>query len=300
MINDILVSVIIPTYNRADYLGRAIRSVISQTYHNLEIIVVNDNPPSSRAAESTRELVFGINDPRIVHIQNERNLGGVLSRNVGIFTAKGEYLCFLDDDDIYKKDKVEVQLRQMVENDFDMSVTDTEEYNLSTGERTGAKTQRVRTGMAWEELMRIHVLYHITGTNTFMFRTSFIRGFGGFVDVPSCQEYFLMQKAIEAKPVFGYVPGVHGVDYVHPGARITTSVAKLKGMDLILPEKRKYFYLLNNKERRMVTSRHHVTKAFVLFKLGKIPKFLVEASIGFLASPGYAFGLLLKHKSKLK
>ena len=108
---DILISVVIPTYSRNATLKNAIESVLAQTYQNFEILVVDDNPPDSEWRKSTQELMKEYEEnPKIRYIRNVRNLGGAGARNEGIKEAKGEYIAFLDDDDEYLPQKLEKQL----------------------------------------------------------------------------------------------------------------------------------------------------------------------------------------------
>lgn len=78
------VSVVIPTYNRAHLLGRAIQSVLNQTYHDFEIIVVDDG-----STDNTEKVVKSFNDPRIHYIRHDQNRGGSAARNTGIKMARG-------------------------------------------------------------------------------------------------------------------------------------------------------------------------------------------------------------------
>jgi len=103
---DPTVSVIIPTYNRAHLVGRAIRSVLNQTYQDFEIIVVDDG-----STDNTEEVVKSFNDPRIRYIRHEENRGGSAARNTGIRAARGEYIAFLDDDDYWLPTKLDKQVQ---------------------------------------------------------------------------------------------------------------------------------------------------------------------------------------------
>lgn len=100
-----LVSVVIPTHNRAALLKRALQSVLAQTYQNLEIIVVDD-----ASSDATHEVVGDFVDPRIRYIRHEASKGGSGARNTGIRAARGEYIAFLDDDDEWVPEKTREQL----------------------------------------------------------------------------------------------------------------------------------------------------------------------------------------------
>jgi glycosyltransferase involved in cell wall biosynthesis len=103
-----LVSVIIPTYNRADLIGRAIASVIAQIHQNLEIIVVDD-----ASTENIDQAIAHIDDPRLQYIRHPTNLGGSAARNTGIKAAQGEFVAFLDSDDTWLPDKLQLQLAEI-------------------------------------------------------------------------------------------------------------------------------------------------------------------------------------------
>jgi len=109
-----LVSCIIPSHNRQDLVGRALESVISQTYKNLEIIVVDD-----ASQDDTEFIIRGYmdNDNRVKYIKNPSPKGGSGARNVGIKKARGQYIAFLDDDDEWMKDKIEKQVFALKEFD---------------------------------------------------------------------------------------------------------------------------------------------------------------------------------------
>jgi len=87
------VSVIIPTYNRAHLLDRAIRSVLDQTYQDFELIVVDDG-----SSDPTAEVIATFADPRIYYLRHEKNRGAAAARNTGIEASQGDYVAFLDSD----------------------------------------------------------------------------------------------------------------------------------------------------------------------------------------------------------
>jgi glycosyltransferase involved in cell wall biosynthesis len=116
-----LISVIIPTYKRNDFLKRAIESVLNQSYINLEVIVVDDNDPDTFHRKQTEKKINELRkkyNNNIIHIKHDKNKGASAARNTGIFYAKGEYIAFLDDDDYWVPDKIEVQLKYI--NDYDI------------------------------------------------------------------------------------------------------------------------------------------------------------------------------------
>lgn len=294
-----MISVITPTYNRAEYLGNAIDSVLTQTHPDLELIVVDDNPMQSEARKRTEEVMSNYSDTRIRYIKNPINLGGAGARNRGIEEAKGEYIAFLDDDDMYLPDRLEVQYKQMVENGWDVSVMDGATYNYVTGEKVAERHQHLRNGMTRDELIRSHLLYHISGTNTFMYKTRFLQEIGGFVDVPSCQEYMLMQKTLDKNPKFGYIPEIHIKNFMHPGEQISTGPKKLKGQYALYESKRQHFDLLSRSEQRQVTCRHHGVLFFVHFKMHHYWKALAEAVKCFITSPVHAWQWFMEYRKKI-
>lgn len=103
-----LVSVLVPTYNRKKWLlGRTLLSLTTQYYENIEIIVVNDG------GEDVQEIIDNFDDSRIKYFQNEKNLGLAATRNVALRKSTGDYICLLDDDDIYLPYTIEFRLSMM-------------------------------------------------------------------------------------------------------------------------------------------------------------------------------------------
>ncbi len=114
-----LVSIIMPSYNTARFLGETIDSVIAQTYTNWELIIVDDC-----SADNTDEIVGKyLVDERVRYIKNEKNSGAAVSRNRALREAKGKWIAFLDSDDLWEPNKLEQQITFMEENGYHFSYT---------------------------------------------------------------------------------------------------------------------------------------------------------------------------------
>ena len=104
-----MVTVIITTYKRADFLERAIESVLNQSYKDFELIVVDDNDKETEYRREVENLMKKYEtNPKVIYIKHEKNKNGAVARNTGINIAKGEYISFLDDDDYYFKDRLKI------------------------------------------------------------------------------------------------------------------------------------------------------------------------------------------------
>ena len=294
-----MVSVIMPTYNRAIYIGRAIKSILDQKYNDWELIIIDDNPQESSARIDTEKVVKSFSDNRIKYIKNEKNLGGAATRNVGIFASKGEYVTFLDDDDMYLPLKLEIQVKSMIENKWDVSVMDGATYSFDDESLISVRHQKITNSMTKDELIRVHLQSHISGTNTFMYRSEFLKKIGGFIDIPSCQEYMLMQRTLDHNPKFGYIPEIHIRNYMHPGEQISTGPKKLIGQKTMFENKKKYFHLLTRKERMNVICRHHGVLFFVNYKMKNYFTALYEAVLCFFSSPISAWKWFMEYKQKI-
>ncbi len=110
------VTVVIPTYNRASVIEQSVRSVLNQTYDNLEVIVVDDG-----STDDTRAVIEQIKDARLRYIWQE-NSGACAARNKGVQNARGEYIAFQDSDDIWYPDKLSKQMDMMLKMKADVIV----------------------------------------------------------------------------------------------------------------------------------------------------------------------------------
>lgn len=109
--DNMLVSVVIPTYRRPQKLNRAIQSVLSQTYPYFEILIADDNEPGSIWRYRTMYVIQSyLDDSRVHCLPCEKHENGSAARNRGLSAARGTWICFLDDDDYYEPDKLEKQI----------------------------------------------------------------------------------------------------------------------------------------------------------------------------------------------
>ncbi len=113
-----LVSIVIPVYNCSKFLNDTINTILNQTYTNFEAIFVNDC-----STDNSIDIIKACNDNRIKLIENEKNSGAAISRNNGIKNANGRFICFLDADDLWEKEKLEKQVRFMKEKNACFSYT---------------------------------------------------------------------------------------------------------------------------------------------------------------------------------
>ena len=156
-----LVSVIIPTFKRSDMLPRAIESVLNQTYPNIEIIVVDDNDPTTEWRKKTSLLMSKYeSDSRIKYIKHDKNCNGSVARNTGIRNANGDIVAFLDDDDEFLPKKIELQVEYLLKNvqyravycgwDRDGVVCPTDEGDLSYNILSGDRIIYTNTIIMWK------------------------------------------------------------------------------------------------------------------------------------------------------
>lgn len=123
-----LVSVIMPSYNTAKYIGESIRSVIAQTYTNWELIIVDDC-----SSDNTDEVVKPfLADRRIQYMKNAKNSGAAVSRNTALRKAKGRWIAFLDSDDLWAPEKLKKQIAFMEQGGYHFSYTQYEEIDAQS------------------------------------------------------------------------------------------------------------------------------------------------------------------------
>lgn len=294
------VSIIIATYRREESLVVALNSLSSQTYENYEIVLVDDNDDKiwndkvKRIVDNFKKENENID---INFIINHPNQGSAKARNIGIEAAKGDYITFLDDDDLYLPSKIENQLENMLSQDADYSITDLYLYN----EDNKLVDKRIRSYIKKYDknsLLEYHLMNHMTGTDTLMFKRDYLLNIGMFDNIDIGDEFYLMLKAIDGNGKLCYVPRCDVKAFVHKGENgLSSGKNKIDGENQLFEFKKKYFSSLSKKSIRYIKMRHHAVLALAYFKINKKILFFKEAIYSFIISPKCCIKLLLNSKN---
>jgi len=293
-----MVSVVVATYRRDDDLRKALESLAKQTYRNIEIILVDDNGTSewnSKVLSVVDALKDSFPDISLKYIANAQNQGSARTRNIGIDESNGEFITFLDDDDIYLPNKIKKQVEFMLQGKYDYSITDLILYNVEDK----VIDKRVRTYIkdtSVESLRVFHLKYHMTGTDTMMFRKEYLMQIGGFAPIDIGDEFYLMQRAIEGGGMFGYCPGCDVRAYVHTGenAGLSSGDSKIKGENDLFEYKKNYFHMLDPKSVNYIKARHYAVLSFAEFRRRRYSGFVKNALMSFFSSPMACIKVLLE------
>ncbi|UNH23496.1 glycosyltransferase family 2 protein [Moellerella wisconsensis] len=119
-----LVSIIMPCYNASHYIKDSINSVLNQTYQNFELIIIDD-----LSTDDSINIINSYSDSRIKLIQLTQNSGAGIARNTGIEAAQGRFIAFLDSDDLWRQNKLEVQLEYMKKGQYPLTYTQYQKFS---------------------------------------------------------------------------------------------------------------------------------------------------------------------------
>jgi len=182
-----LISVIIPYYKKKKYIINSIKSVLNQTYKNLEIIIIYDD-------ENKNDLNFiqkiKKKDKRIFIIQNLKTMGAGESRNIGINNSKGKYIAFLDADDTWQNDKLHKQINFMKSNNYEITHTS---YSIVDESQRIIGKRIARNFFRLNELLKSCDI----GTSTVMIKKNLINENIKFASLKTKEDYVLWLKLLE-------------------------------------------------------------------------------------------------------
>lgn len=222
-----LVSVVIPSYNRASMIERALNSLIRQTHRNWEALVVDDG-----STDNTEELVkgFSVKDTRVKYFRQEKNGGACVARNRGIDESRGEFITFLDSDDEYHPRKIELQVRVFRESPVE---------NLGVVSCGREDERDGKVYLRWIPTKRGDILQNLLrkeriGGNTsfLMVKASVIREHGIYFDpeMPAGQDWDFLVRVCQVSS-FDFVPEPVVIIHHHAGERVYTNERSLVAID---------------------------------------------------------------------
>lgn len=217
MDDNLLVSVVIPTYNRPVFLKKAINTVLNQTYKHLEVIVVDDD-----SDVDNKKIIASFDDKRIFYFKNKKNMGAPFSRNKGIKESKGEYVAFLDDDDEWKPSKLEKQIKEFTDEKVGLVVC----YSLDK-RFDMTRVSKPQRNVSFNDLLKS---FNLSSTSSYIIKKKAFEKVGFFdLTLPSAQEYDLairIARYFEVKTV----PEVLMIQNASTGQISTNWVKKIRGI----------------------------------------------------------------------
>jgi len=188
------VTVVIPTFNRAALVARAIRSVLAQTCQDWELIVVDDD-----STDGTEQAVRSFSDNRITYIRHNRNRRVSAARNTGIRCARGEYIAFLDSDDEWLPEKLEKELEVFRNSDPEVGLVYTGKMILDESGKLLNVRMPTQSGWVYEAMLDRHF---IGSPSRVTVKKQVLDRVGGFDETfVNCQDYDLWLRVARASKI---------------------------------------------------------------------------------------------------
>lgn len=262
--NHPLVSIIMPTYGRPEFLIRAVESVLRQDYTNYELIIVDDNNSQTEARKETETVLkpyLEKYEDKIFYIKREKNGGGSLARNDGIQKAKGEYITFLDDDDEYLQSKISEQVKHIIENDLDLSLC---------GMHAVYENKYINVSYSYPrgDNLKDFVIDGSAFTPMIMCKKSLIDEVGGFTITPRFQDHVLMLKLLSKKPHTEILKKQLYCFNIHDGERITYSKKSMHAIEIKHAEENKHINELSISDQKKIYLRQLIEKSSIMGRGG--------------------------------
>lgn len=262
-----LVTVVITTYKGVDSINRAVESVISQTYENIEIIVVDDNGLNTEAQIETEKRVRQYS--MVQYIPHEVNRNGSAARNTGLKAAKGEYVCFLDDDDFFYPERTQKVVDCFEQLDESYGIV----HNSSKQIFSNKKDQIIEAKAEGDQFFNFIAAKFRMGTSNVAFRKRALLEVNGFDDsFNRHQDWELMCRIL-------YKYKLGAIDYVGTGRvvenrNVPANAKKIETQRVYYLEKMKpYIETLSLEQQREVYEPHYIFIAKEYFCEGNMKKY---------------------------
>ena len=207
-----MISVVLPSYNRAHILPRAIESILGQTYKDIELIIVDDG-----SSDNTAEVVGSFSDSRIVYVRQE-NAGACAARNNGIAHARGDYIAFQDSDDIWHQDKLEKQLATLQNTGAD--VVFCRMNRMVGGEKVGLVSDYFHEGFLPKDEVPMSI-----GTQTLVGKSEVFKQERFDSEMPRFQEFEMLVRAQKSFSIYCMEEPL--VDYLLQKDSISANVSSI-------------------------------------------------------------------------
>ena len=268
-----LVSIVIPSYKGSDKVGRAVKSVLEQTYKQIEVIVVDDNGLGTEEQKKTENALAEFKEyPNFRYITHEVNKNGSAARNTGARAAEGEFIGLLDDDDIYLPNNIQTHMDRFknLGEDYALTYCSEEEYRGDTFIKNYHKT---KSGNLFYEVMCHRV---VISSSLLIVRKSAYDAVGGF------DESFKRHQDWEFTAKITHKYKVSAIDVIgvrryleyrnSPKDYETAKKYRVHYIEKMMP----YIETLSKKQQKEVITSNYADVMLQLLRTGKIGKFIQE------------------------
>ena len=292
VINELSVTVIIPTYNRREELLRAITSVLQQSYEVSEIVIVDDNSSFSVKQMVSYHHELLIQKKKLKIIKNKKNVGSAASRNIGVRHSNGKYVAFLDSDDTWLPNKCQKQLK-VFNNDDSVDMVYCDQFLNRSGKRSNSG----------KILHTNNVLHHLSNgwtapnTSTLIFKKDSFLNIGGFSEnLASCQDHDLWFKVASKNLKVQVVAEPLTVFNLDGSDRLSKNMdARLQGSQEFLNNCREY---MNNKQHERFQSQYIAKVLYPIFTSSILERNLLKSYqiyYKYLCSNRYFYSFIIRN-----
>ena len=252
------ISVIIPTYNRGNIISHSIKSVLNQTYKNLEVIIVDDG-----SVDNTQQEIDKIKDNRIKYIKLEKNYGAPNARNIGIKNAVGQLISFQDSDDILYPNKLEKQFHNIINKNSNLDFCKIKvifNSSYSFFYPNARQEKSIFDGNIFNELISKG---NFISTQAILAKTNFIKKYYFDPEMPRLQDYDIILRMIP-KVKISYTKDVLMDLIIHEDSITHSKIKLIKAVDILL--KKNYNFnpkqkiLFENYLKRVLNSNKDIKK----------------------------------------